>query len=142
VPGRTDSLLANFLARGVIAYLFALPTPVSVNWSLPAGVNANALTKCSVTVTLHDDEDDEHEHDMSPEGEHEDDEEHEPESLPTSDVNNIRRSYGSTAFSTKIMGIPILPDQSVSSLFSICAVEKSSSMKMRSEFEGCVDCGC
>jgi hypothetical protein len=95
-------------------------------------------------VTLHDDEDvvHQHEHDMSV---HEEEveqvqcEEHEPESLPTPDVNNIRRSYGSTPFSTKIMGLPILPDQSVSSLFNICAVEKSSSMKMRSSFEEFAD---
>jgi hypothetical protein len=109
---------------------------------LPSGVNAKALTKWSVTVTLHDDEDDVHEHDVSPIGEHEHDEEHEPESLPTSDVNSMRRSYGSMSFSTKIIGMPILPDQSVNSLFNICAVEKSSSMKMRSVFEGCANCGC
>ena len=67
---------------------------------------------------------------------------HELESLPTPDVNNIRRSYGSTSFSTKIMGMPILTDQSVISLFNIWAVEKSSSMKMRSDFEGFAGCGC
>jgi len=135
--------LANFLARGVIADIFALPTPVSVNWSLPSGASANALTKCSVIVTLHDDEDVVHEHDMSePAVEQEHGEVHEPESLPTPDVNNIRRSYGSTSLSTKIMGMPILTDQSVSSLLNICAVEKSSSMKMRSDFEGCAGCGC
>jgi len=94
-------------------------------------------------VTLHDDEDGMHEHDKSvPEEEQEHGEEHEPESLPTPEVNNIRRSYDSTSFSTKIMGMPILTDQSVSSLFNICAVEKSSSMKMRSDFEGCAGCGC
>jgi len=86
-----------------------------------------------------------HEHPMSvlePTLEQEHGEEHEPESLPTPDVNNIRRSYGSTSFSTKIIGMPILTDQSVSSLFNICAVEKSSSMKMRSDFAGFADCGC
>jgi hypothetical protein len=94
-------------------------------------------------VTLHDDEYDVQEHDMSVlEEEQEHGEAHEPESLPTPDVNNIRRSYGSTSFSTKIMGMPILTDQSVSSLFNICAVKKSSSRKMRSDFEGRVGCGC
>jgi len=84
-----------------------------------------------------------HEHDMSAlKEEQEHGEAHEPESLPRPDVNNIRRSYGSTSFSTKIMGMPILTDQSVSSLFNIWAVEKSSSMKMRSDFEGFADCGC
>jgi hypothetical protein len=31
VSGRNESLLANFLVSGVIASLFAVPTPVSVN---------------------------------------------------------------------------------------------------------------
>jgi hypothetical protein len=94
-------------------------------------------------VTLHDDECDVHEHDMSvPEEEQEQYEAHEPESLPTPDVNNIRRSYGSMSFSTKTMGMLILRDQSVSSLFNICAVEKSSSMKMRRDFDVGEVCGC
>jgi hypothetical protein len=103
-------------------------------------VSANALTKWCVIVTLHDDEDGLQDMSEHPAGE-EHDAVHEPESLPTPDVNNIRRSYGSTSFSTKIMGMPILPDQSVSSLFNICAVEKSSSMKMRNSFEEFADCG-
>jgi hypothetical protein len=40
------------------------------------------------------------------------------------------------------MGMPILPDQSANSLLNICAVEKSSTMKMRSDFEGYGGCGC
>ena len=94
-------------------------------------------------MTLHGAEYVVHEHDRSVlKVEQEHGEEHEPESLPTPEVNNIRRSYGSTSFSTKTVGMPILTDQSVSSLFNICAVEKSSSMKMRSEFERCAGCGC
>jgi hypothetical protein len=49
--------------------------------------------KCSVIETLHDDEYDVQEHDMSAlKEEQEHGEVHEPESLPTPDVNNIRRS--------------------------------------------------
>jgi hypothetical protein len=80
--------LANFLARGVIEDVFALPTPVSVNWSLPSGASASALTKCSVIVTLHDVE--QLDEQSGPGGEH--DEEQLLESLPTPDVNNIRKS--------------------------------------------------